>query len=303
MFYVLIILLLAVLTVLQIIAKKCLDLIIRPVRHSEEEIIKGETNDGFADSIERYEKEWKREDFTLDCQGAVISGEIIENPKAKGNRVVIVCHGHTVNRYTSLKYADIFYNEGCHVVIYDERYFGRSTGDFCTLGQEETKDLLKVYEMVKERFPGCRIVLHGESMGAATVLLSLRYIKPDAVVADCPFCDSERLFREYIRRNMSIPEILVIPLLEFMAKVKYHYDIRKTSPIAAVKESDVPICLMHGTVDTLIVCDHSEELYKVCRNPLSQLNLFEGARHASSITVDRKRYIKLVHDFLKACDF
>ena len=296
----LVILLPALLALELYIAIRCLNLVVKPICYTEEEIRTNEINDGFEDAVYAYENEWNRKDFSLERNGISISGELINNPNAK-DKVAIILHGHTANRYASLKYAYMFYRRNYHVVIYDERHFGRSAGDFCTLGQEEEMDLVMVYEYTGKMFPGCRIVLHGESMGAATSLYSLKDIAPDAVVADCPFCDSQHLFGEFIQKNLHIPPVLILPVIKVLAKLKYNYLFRDVSPIESVRNSDVPICFMHGKEDKLINCDHSVQMYQVCRNSLSQLNLFEKADHARSVFVDKEHYEEIMYRFLDSC--
>ncbi len=283
------------------VAETCLKMITHPIRRSEEDMRKAETDDGFADCIDAYENKWERQSFEIENDGAVLSGEIIKNPEGEKDKVAIIAHGHTANRYASLKYADMFYRLGYNVVIYDERYFGRSTGGFCTLGQKEADDLSKVFSLVRERFgQDCRIAVHGESMGAATSLMVLKKEKPQLVVADCPFCDSKRLFDEYVVNNLHVPPVLVIPLVILLGKLQYKYYIREVSPIEAVRNSDVPICFMHGDADKLIDCDHSKQMFKVCKNPKSEMHLFEGAGHAMSVVLHRQLYEKLLRDFVMA---
>ncbi len=282
------------------IAEKCLQMIVHPIRQDYARTRKVSVDEGFGDCLDAYDKKWDREDFSIDRNGVIIRGEIIRNPDA-GNKVAIIAHGHTANRISAVKYADLFYRRGYHAVIYDERYFGESGGDFCTLGEREAEDLAAIIGYVRGIFKDCFIALHGEFMGAATVLLVQNLTKTDLVVADCPFSDSERLFNEYIVRNMSIPPVLVIPVMKLLALLQYNYHIRKTSPIQAVKQTDVPICFMHGIADTLIVCDHSKVMYEVCRNPLSELHLFEKAEHAMSIVTDRKKYEKILDEFIRKC--
>ena len=296
---ILIIILLLLLIPLIYIAKQCLNRVILPQRYDKESLREEEIRDGFQAAIDAYENIWQRQPFELDCRGTLIRGEIIRNPDAKENRVAIICHGHTVNRYTDLKYGDIFYRAGYHLVIYDERHFGESEGAISTLGQEEAKDLAEIIAYVKQQFGDCFIALHGESMGAATTLLVLQYVKPDLIVADCPFADSERLFTEWIRQNMAIPPILVIPILEVIAFLFYGYHIRKTSPIRIMQNCEVPICFMHGDSDQLIDCDHSRQLFKACGNPRSELHLFPGAAHARSIDSDPQAYERILLDFLR----
>ncbi len=302
MIYILIIILVLALCAMGYISEKCLQMIVHPVRRSYEEMKEAEIRDGFQHVIEAYENGWDRNDFQIDRSGTIIRGEIITNPQPQGNKVAIICHGHTANRYACLKYGDLFYRRGYHLVIFDERYFGASDGSYCTLGEKESEDLAAIIGHARKTFPGCRIALHGESMGAATALLVLRYTDVDLVVADCPFADSERLFNEFIIRNLKMPPILVIPLMEVLAFLQYGYHIRKTSPIQAVRNTDVPICFMHGIEDTLIVCDHSKTMHEVCKNPLSQLHLFEHAKHAASIDTDPKGYDEIVGAFLQKCE-
>ena len=283
----------------------CLKLVTDPVSYTYEDLIASESKDGFADCIEAYENEWNHEDFTIEREDAIIRGEIIRNPNADKDKtkVAIVCHGHTVNRYACLKYADIFYKDGFHVVIYDERHFGKSEAPYSTLGQNEAKDLAEIIRLVRKTFSeDCILALHGESMGAATALLVLQYEKVDLVIADCPFSDTEMLFKEWIPSNLKyIPPMLLIPFIKLYGKIRFRYDVKKTSPIEAVRNSDVPICFMHGDSDRLIHHHHSERMYEVCRNSLSELHLFKGADHAMSIVSDRKGYEALFNAFLKKC--
>lgn len=284
------------------IVYECLKRIVRPAMHKETELLENEYRNGFGSAIEAYKNEWKKEDFSLPSDDVILSGEIIRNPAAQ-NKAVIICHGQKVCRISSIKYAQMFYKLGYHVVIYDERHFGRSTGKYSTLGQNEAKDLKNVYEFTKQTFgQDCRIGIHGESMGAATALLSLKYIKPAFVVADCPFSDSYKLFEEFTIKNVHLPPILILPFVELIAKHRYDYDIRNTSPIVSVKESDVPICFMHGTSDGLIKCEHSKAMHEVCKNEKSRLHLFEGADHARSVVIDPKRYEKLLDEFVLDCE-
>ncbi|MBQ2894009.1 MAG: dienelactone hydrolase family protein, partial [Clostridia bacterium] len=76
------------------------------------------------------------------------------------------------------------------------------------------------------------------------------------------------------------------------------YDFTKTVPINCVKNSNVPICFIHGASDTFIQPHHSVDMYNVCQNPNSELHLFDGAEHARSIAVDKPRYEQVVCDFI-----
>lgn len=285
-----------------LVLEKCLRLITNPVHHSEEEMRESEMSIGFTDGIEQYEKVWEREKFTISRNKAVLSGEIIRNPEtADQKKVAIICHGHTVNRYLSLKYAALFYRAGFQIIIYDARSFGQSTGKYCTLGQEEAKDLAEVIRYAKKVFgEDCILGLHGESMGAATVLLSSYYVQPAFIVADCPFANTELLLKQWLKQQAPIPAVLLLPAMELLAKIQYQYDIKHTNPIDAVRQCQAPICFMHGKDDKLIACDHSQMMFDVCRNDKSCIHIFPGADHACSMLSDPKGYEEKLNQFLKS---
>jgi len=290
-----------VLLLLYLVLDKCLKIVVKPHVWSFEESRKEEEKHGFSASLEAYDKEWKRLPFTLDRGDAILSCEWIENPENE-NRVAIIAHGHTVNRCPSIKYAAIFYKLGFDAVLYDERSFGLSTGKICTLGEKESEDLAALIDYVrKERGEDCFIALHGESMGAATVLQVLDRREVGLVAADCPFSDTKQLFREWLYAKAKLPSFPLLNLCSYLAKVKYGYHMERVSPIKVVEESEVPICFLHGTSDSLIKADHSRQMYSVCRNPKSRLLLFEGSDHAFSYPDHKVEYEEKLSTFIKSC--
>ncbi len=284
-----------------IISRKVLKMVTHAVRYSTDDVRKLEIKNGFSDAVEAYEKKWKRTPIEIVSNGAVLSGEWIENPDASAEhpKAAVICHGHTVNRYSSLKYAEIFYRLGYQVIIYDERYFGASTGESCTLGQLESKDLVNVIAWARNQFgEACIIGLHGESMGAATVLLAMQEGHPDFVIADCPFADAELLLKQFIPQKLHLPFWPLVPMIEAEG-MQSDFRIKEISPIKTVSAVNIPICFMHGKDDHLIPCTHSEMMYSACKNPKSVIHLFPGADHAYSIVTDRKDYEQEMAEFIK----
>ena len=88
-------LLLAVFALSALIAEKCLQMVVNPVRYDVDYVKALETTNGFSDCIEAYETKWQRTPFVLHCAGADISGEYMMNPADSGTprKVAIICHG------------------------------------------------------------------------------------------------------------------------------------------------------------------------------------------------------------------
>lgn len=284
-----------------VIAAKTLKGAVHPTAHTIDEARKVQTETEHFD-MEVYDSKWNKRDFEIEGLHGKLRGEIILNDVKKGARarVAVICHGYGWNRINSLKYAQVFYNLGFNVVIYDHSYFGMSEGKFCTLGYYERHDLSRVIDFVREQFgQDCILALHGESMGAVTVLslLGLRS-DVDLVVADCPFSNTLSYYKELFTKLTRLPSFPVVEMTGSIAKLKYGYDYGKCNPIDDVKASDAPICFIHGKADDFIYPHHSEDMYKVCTNPLSELHLVDEARHACSYMVNNDAYFEIVKNFV-----
>lgn len=285
-----------------VIARYILHMACTPKVKTDSEIRERQTNIEHIDYND-YDNVWRKRPFEVDGYQGKIRGEAVFNPSADKNsrqKVAIICHGHTMNRLNSLKYANIFYDKGYNVVMYDHRYFGKSDGKFCSMGFYERQDLSRIIDYARETFGrDAFIALHGESMGAVTVLLELGLRSDiDLVVADCPFSDTFGYYRELFEHLFHLPSIPIVDYCSSMAKTFYKYDFAKCSPIADVRQSNVPICFIHGKADDFICPHHSLDMYKVCKNPMSELHLVEGAGHARSFLADNERYVQTVRDFL-----
>lgn len=284
-----------------IIAAKTLHGAVHPTAHTYDEARKVQTEVEHVD-LDIYDSKWSKRDFELDGLHGKLRGEIILNPADNGERkkVAVICHGYTWNHLISIRYAQIFYSLGFNVVLYDHSYFGMSEGKFCTLGFYERHDLSRVIDYAREQFgQDCIVALHGESMGAVTVLTELGIRNDiDLVVADCPFSNTLNYYSELFTHLTKLPSFPVVEMTGSMAKMKYGYNYAKCNPIDDVAASDVPICFIHGKQDDFIYPHHSEDMYKVCRNPLSELHLVDDAAHACSYTVNSEAYFDIVKNFI-----
>lgn len=280
-----------------LIGIKTLQMASKPRAHTLEEARKFQQEVEHLDFTD-YDNNWKKQSFEIDGLHGKLRGEVVFNP-AKTNKVAIICHGHTWNRINSVKYGDAFYRKGYNLVLYDHSYFGLSDGKFCTLGFYEKHDLSKVIDYARSVFgKDAFIALHGESMGAVTVL-SVLGIRSDVdlVVADCPFADTFTYYREIFRRIFHVSPFPSVEFSALLAKCKYGYKFNEASPINDVKGSNVPICFIHGKDDKFIYPHHSVDMYDVSNNKLSELNLVAGAGHAGSFLADNDGYRKIISDF------
>lgn len=264
---------------------------------------KGDSEQGFSESFKDYHEKWERHSFEVPSGDIVINGEYVINPNCPENikKVIVLCHGQTVTRAGIIKYGKIFYDMGYHLVLFDERSFGKTTGRYCTVGYKEHEDIFHVVEYARSIFgEDCFLGLLGESMGAGSSLWSLEFHTPDFIVADCPFADTGILIRDQARQVAGFLGTLAIPGAERICLKRYPgYSFNYVKPIEAVKGTKVPICFMHGSADMLIDCKHSRMMYDLCDNPLSEIHLFDNTDHARSIYNYPQLYKELLEAFVK----
>lgn len=285
------------------IAKRIVDMIMSCEHIPFETIEERDSKEGFSEAFSDYHNKWERHDFEIDGKDITINGEYIINDSIKGTRkkVAILCHGQTVTRAGIIKYAKVFYDLGYNLVIFDERSFGKTGGKYCTLGYKEHEDIYAVVKYTRKIFgEDCFLGMLGESMGAGSALLSLKYHTPDYVIADCPFADTGLLIADLARNNAGFLGTLSLKRAEKLCDRRYPgYSFNKVKPIEAVSETETPICFMHGAEDKLIDCKHSRMMFEKCKNSRSEIHYYDKTDHARSIYNHTEEYIDIMTAFIK----
>lgn len=225
---------------------------------------------------------------------------LVKNP-IPSDKYVIISHGFKSNRYGAVKYVDSYIDLGFNCIIYDMRDHGENEKATVSLGQFESEDLYKLIEDTYNRYGNIKLGLHGESMGAATSLTVLaKKPKVDFVVADCGFSN----LYDLIYKAYDIAKTpFVLPSVNAVMKLRYGYDMKKTSPKDALVGNEVPVCFIHGEADTFILPENSQ-VNKAATSGYSELHLVPNAAHAQSREVlGEAEYRSIISDFLKNIDF
>lgn len=225
---------------------------------------------------------------------------LVKNP-IPSDKYVIISHGFKSNRYGAVKYVDSYIDLGFNCIIYDMRDHGENEKVTVSLGQFESEDLYKLIEDTYNRYGNIKLGLHGESMGAATSLTVLsKKPKVDFVVADCGFSN----LYDLIYKAYDIAKTpFVLPSVNAVMKLRYGYDMKKTSPKDALVGNEVPVCFIHGEADTFILPENSQ-VNKAATSGYSELHLVPNAAHAQSREVlGEAEYRSIISDFLKNIDF
>ncbi|MCI2779978.1 alpha/beta hydrolase [Clostridium perfringens] len=247
-----------------------------------------------------------KEDITLKSfDGLNLTSTLImnENPT---NKFIVLVHGVSICYVGSLKYFDIFYKNGFNVLIVNQRRHGKSEGKYSTYGFYEKYDVNMWIEYLKSRFGNDIILgLHGESMGAGTVMETIPLndsIK--FVIEDCGYSNFHELIgfqitHEY--KNRLVRKILRPSLLfaNFFMKTKAKFSMKKIVPIDIVASNSLPMMFVHGKEDYFVPWYMAVDLYKAKTKGYKELYLVEGAKHAEALEVNKILYEKKIMTFIE----
>lgn len=214
----------------------------------------------------------------------------------------IIAHGYAGRGLEMGDFARL-YREllGCNVLLPDARGHGASGGDFVGFGWPDRLDCLRWIEWVLARFgAGSRIVLHGVSMGAATVLMASGERLPGAVraiIADCGYTSVDDELSYHLTETYHVKPGSRIAELDRIARRRAGYSTKAASALDQVRKSRTPTLFIHGDADVIVPFGMALQLYDACAAP-KELLIVGGAGHGESAAADPEGYRSCVSRFL-----
>ena len=184
----------------------------------------------------------------------------------------------------------------------DLRSSGKSEGKFVTMGLRESGDLVGWAQEIAARNADARIVLHGVSMGAASVMMAgaseALPSQVKAVVEDCGYTSAYDLLAYQMEASFRLPSFPGMNLLDWRCEQGAGFSLREASPLMAVRHARVPMLFIHGTADTLVPPAMAETLYAACTSE-KKLLLVPGAIHSAASQKEPELYDRTVAAFLR----
>lgn len=191
------------------------------------------------------------------------------------------------------------YATGHNILLVDQRAHGKSEGHTITFGIKERKDCLSWIAYAKQRFGAdIRILLYGVSMGATTVLMASDLGIDNnvyGIIADCPYSSPKEIIKK-VCRDMKYPPILAYPFVSLSARILGNFNLAETTAEKAVKNSKIPILILHGEDDRFVPEVMSKEIADGRDNV--ERHTFSRAAHGISGIVHPAEYNKIVLEFI-----
>ena len=240
--------------------------------------------------------------------GLRIHANFIPSGRESEHRFALCVHGYSDSAESMGLYARVYHDKyGMNVLMPDLRGHGLTDGDYVGYGYDDRLDILLWIDWILRLDPDALIILHGISMGAATVLMVTGELLPKnvkACVEDASYTSAlDEFLHIYQSRDdkVPIPGEILMQAVRGVALVRAGYDLDKAAPVKAVKKSVTPTLFIHGDADSFIPCRMMDKLFEAAACRKERL-LVHGAEHVQSANKDPEGYWNKVHSFLESVD-
>ena len=181
------------------------------------------------------------------------------------------------------------------MLLPDDRAHEPSEGDYIGFGVLDRLDCVDWAKYLVETYgEDIEIILHGVSMGGATVLsASGEEDLPEQVigiVSDCGFSSGWDVLHFQLKEMAHLPADLILPRVEKLLEKKAGYNLHDITAIEQVKKAKVPILFVQGEKDEMVPAHMAKELYDACGSENKKLLMVEEAGHGESIAFAPDEY-------------
>ncbi|MWJ30585.1 alpha/beta fold hydrolase [Saccharibacillus sp. WB 17] len=223
--------------------------------------------------------------------------------KRPSKRTAILAHGYSGDASIMSGVARFYHEDlGMNILVPDARGHGRSEGAYIGYGWPERVDYLGwIRQVIGHDGPHAQIVLHGISMGGATVMMTSGEDLPPhvkAIVEDCGYTSVRDELAHQMKRMYKLPTFPMLPATEALTRIKAGYSFTEASALNQVRRCRTPMLFIHGSDDVFVPTSMVHELYEACPSE-KDLLIVQGAGHGDSFLIDKAGYTRKVTEFLQ----
>ena len=214
--------------------------------------------------------------------------------------VSLLMHGwHGIPERDFADGIQIHLKHGDSVLLVDQRAHGNSEGHTIAYGVKERYDCLDwIGYLLKSFGPDIRILLHGVSMGAATVMMAAGLALPEnvkGIIADSGYISPKEIICT-VMKSRSLPASFLYPFVRIGALLYGHVDLNAASALEAMSRNERPALLIHGTGDDFVPFEMGEANYQASKGKKLFVKA-EGAPHVLSYLYDKEQYLEKMDEF------
>lgn len=253
----------------------------------------------FKEAVEGIEKfeQVRKEDLCIDSFDGLKLKAWLWEADEQTDKTMILVHGYrSYGIYEFGSRLEFLHSLGWNILLVDNRAHGRSEGRYIGFGNLDVRDVQKWTDLIIQRYgENCKILLHGVSMGSATVLATAGQAdcpaQIKAVVADCGYSSGYEEVKGLFGSWLHLPKFPLLPISYWWHKVLTGYDLKTNAAADLISNYKGKLLIIHGGNDDFVPTFMGPEIFEAatCQK---ELFIAPEAEHAMSYTVCKEEYQK-----------
>jgi hypothetical protein len=219
--------------------------------------------------------------------------------RGSGTPLVILFHGYSADKTALIPEGKAFLELGASVLLVDFRGSGGSSEAYTTIGVCEADDVTGVVRYAQKHLAHSRVILFGQSMGAAAILRAVNQtgISPDGVIAEAVF---DTMLNTVCNRftAMHIPSFPSAQLLVFWGGRQWGFNGFEHNPVNYARAVHCPVLFMHGTDDPRATLAEGRRVFDAVDGS-KKFKTFDRTGHESYISTHATEWRTTVAEFMR----
>lgn len=221
-------------------------------------------------------------------------------PEKESDVFVIVIHGYTSSPRGMGIYAQKYHELGYNVILPSLNGHAESESQNITMGWKDRLDIVDWINLIVENYPNSKIILHGESMGSATTMMTTGEVLPDnvkAAVADCGYTSVWDVFSNKVKNSFKLHEFPTLYSANMVNKIYSGFDFKEASAVEQLKKSKTPTIFIHGDKDTFLPYEMLDKVYQAAACEKEKVTIPDSP-HARNACKNPELYWNSIIEFI-----
>lgn len=217
----------------------------------------------------------------------------------------MIIHGYTCNSVIYLYMGYMFRESlGYNIFLPDLHGHGLSDGDEIHMGWKDADDVMTWLPVCNELFrdsTDTRMVLHGTSMGGATVMNVSGLKTPNYVrgfIEDSGYTSVWDEFKYELKELFGLPAFPILHACSMLTSCRDGWSFIEAAPIERLKTSEKPMLFIHSDSDTFVPSWMASPLYEAKKGQKERWTV-PGSAHAEAYKDYPKEYTTRVKNYLE----
>lgn len=231
-----------------------------------------------------------------------LSGKLYLSDGA-GDKTVLLCHGY--KSCGEFDFSQVFFEYrklGFNILMIDQRAHAQSGGKYCSLGVNESFDVLSWCRWLEMRFgTGCPIIIHGVAMGAFSAFAAAANSNLPKnvakVVAESVYDSAISVFTTSAVRMLGFLGKIFVAPVNMLCRFFAGFDMRDLSLVKLAPRVKIPVMLVMSQNDNLTSEKEQKEIAEAIKSELHIIEV-KNAPHGMASVWNENDCVKKIMDFV-----